>query len=78
MPITTTMSGGEYRQGNAPVGNEPARSCRCERGNITPTELEAVQRIGADLLRLTEDELAAHLASAALTEICHDSENQGQ
>jgi hypothetical protein len=48
-----------------------------ERGNITPAELEAVRRIGADLVGLTDDQLAAHLVSKALTEICDDSKSQG-
>ncbi len=46
-----------------------------ERANITPSELEAVQRIGADLLGLTDDRLAAHLVCGAITEICDDSQS---
>ncbi len=49
-----------------------------ERGNISPTELDAVQQIAGDLLRLTEDELNVHLANQALTEICHDTPYQNQ
>jgi hypothetical protein len=46
-----------------------------ERANISVTELEAVRRIAADLLRLGSSELDAHVASEALKEICHDSED---
>lgn len=49
-----------------------------ERANISPTELEAVQSLALDLLRLSPDELAAHVASEALKEICHDNQNQGR
>jgi hypothetical protein len=49
---------------------------KSDRSNITSAELEAVQSIGADLLRLTEDQLVTHLASQAIVEICHDSEKQ--
>jgi hypothetical protein len=42
------------------------------RANITRAELEAVQQIGADLLGLSNDQLAAHLVGGAVTEICHD------
>ncbi len=45
-----------------------------ERANISPRELEAVQLIAADLLRLTSGELDSHVASEALKEICHGSE----
>lgn len=47
-----------------------------ERANITSTELEAVRRIGADLVGLTDDQLAAHLAGEAITEICDDHKKQ--
>lgn len=45
-----------------------------ERANINAREIEAVQRIAADLLRLGSGELDAHVASEALKEICYDSE----
>jgi hypothetical protein len=48
-----------------------------ERANINAREIEAVQRIAADLLRLGSSELDAHVASEALKEICHDSQGQG-
>ncbi len=43
-----------------------------ERDNVTGRELEALQNIAADLLRLAANELDAHVASGALQEICHD------
>jgi hypothetical protein len=46
-----------------------------ERANVSSTELEAPQRIGADLLRLNDVELATQLNNAALTEICDEEEN---
>jgi hypothetical protein len=49
-----------------------------ERANINAREIEAVQRIAADLLRLGSSELDAHVASEALKEICHDSQGQGR
>jgi hypothetical protein len=49
---------------------------KSERDNITLAELEAVQHIAADLFRLTEQQLDAHLASAAITEICDDHKDQ--
>lgn len=45
-----------------------------ERATISTREVEAVQRIASDLLRLNSSELDAHVASEALKEICHDSE----
>jgi hypothetical protein len=47
-----------------------------ERDNITVTELEAVQRIAADLFSLTGQQLDAHVASAAITEICYEHKDQ--
>ena len=44
-----------------------------EKDNISTTELEVLQRIAADLLKLNINELAEHVSSAALKEICHDS-----
>jgi hypothetical protein len=45
-----------------------------ERANISAKEVEAVQRIAADLFRLSSSELDAHVNTEALKEICHDSE----
>jgi hypothetical protein len=49
---------------------------KSERDNITVAELEAVQHVAADLFRLTEQQLDAQLASAAMTEICDDDKDQ--
>jgi len=49
-----------------------------ERANIAPKELEALQRLAADLLSLGSGELDEHVASEALKEICHDSEDEGR
>ena len=46
-----------------------------DRTNISAKELEALQRIAADLLRLGSSELDAHVASEALQEICHDRQD---
>lgn len=46
-----------------------------ERANVSAKEVEAVQRIAADLFRLSSSELDAHVAIDALKEICHDSED---
>ena len=48
-----------------------------ERANISPKELEAVQRLASDLLRLGPSELDAHVSSEAVKEICHDHQTQG-
>jgi hypothetical protein len=50
---------------------------KSERANISTKEVEAVQRIAADLFRLGSSELDAHVASEALKEICHDNEDKG-
>lgn len=42
-----------------------------ERANVSPKELEALQSVAADLLKLIGAQLDAHVASAALQEICH-------
>ena len=49
-----------------------------ERANISAKEVEALQRLAADLLRLGPSELDAHVASEALKEICHDIEDEGR
>jgi hypothetical protein len=46
-----------------------------ERSNISAKEVEAVQRIAADLFRLSSSELDAHVTTDALKEICNDSED---
>jgi hypothetical protein len=46
-----------------------------ERANISAKEVEAVQRIAADLVRLSSSELDAHVTTDALKEICNDSED---
>lgn len=42
------------------------------RANITDKELEALQEIAADLLKMTHDELEIAVAQGKLLEICHD------
>ncbi len=49
-----------------------------ERANVDAREVEALQRIATDLLALSPSELDAHVASDALKEICHDSEEEGR
>ena len=44
-----------------------------ERANILPQELDALQAIAADLLKLTAKDLDAQVETDALQEICHDS-----
>jgi len=46
-----------------------------ERANISKKELEALQNIATDLLRLNSNQLDAHVDNEALQEICHDDEN---
>jgi hypothetical protein len=46
-----------------------------ERASVSAKEVEAVQRIAADLFGLSSSELDAHIATEALKEICHDSED---
>ena len=40
--------------------------------SVTARELEALQAIAADLLRLTASQLDAHVENEALQEICYD------
>jgi len=49
-----------------------------ERSNITGKEVEALQRLAADLLRLSTSQLDKHVGSDALKEICHDNQSQGR
>jgi hypothetical protein len=46
-----------------------------ERANVNAKELEALQRLAADLLKLTEEQLDVQLGSGALQEICHGKEH---
>lgn len=46
-----------------------------ERANISAKEVEAVQRIAADFFRLNSSELDTYVTTAALKEICLDSED---
>jgi hypothetical protein len=43
-----------------------------ERPNVTVKELEALQKIAADLLKLTSKDLDTHVEWGELQEICHD------
>ncbi len=43
-----------------------------ERANISPTELEALQVLAAELLALTGEQLMAAVEDGALQEICHE------
>ena len=45
-----------------------------ERANVSTKELVALQAAAADLLQLTVAQLDAHVASAAIEEICHDDQ----
>jgi hypothetical protein len=44
-----------------------------DRSNVNARELEALQTLAADLLKLSSTELDAHVEGDALQEICHDS-----
>lgn len=46
-----------------------------ERANVSARELEALQDIASDLLRLSSAELDVQVKSEALQEICHDSQD---
>lgn len=45
-----------------------------ERPNVTAKELEALQKIAADLLKLTSKDIDAHVEFGELQEICHDDQ----
>jgi hypothetical protein len=49
-----------------------------ERANVTDREIEALQQLAADLLRLGPAQLDEHVRSDALKEICHDKQSQGR
>ena len=45
-----------------------------ERPNVTAKEMEALQKIAADLLKLASKDLDAHVEWGELQEICHDDQ----
>ena len=45
-----------------------------ERPNVSAKELEALQKIAADLLKLASKDLDAHVEWGELQEICHDDQ----
>ena len=45
-----------------------------DRANVTTKELEALQKIASDLLKLTPKDLDALVAQGELKEICHDDQ----
>jgi len=49
-----------------------------ERSNVTGGEVEALQRLAADLLRLSPGQLDEHVDRDALRENCHDNQSQGR
>ena len=49
-----------------------------ERANVTGKEVEALQQLATDLLRLSPSQLDEHVGSDAWKEICHDNQNQGR
>jgi hypothetical protein len=49
-----------------------------ERANVTGKEVEALQQLATDLLRLSPSQLDEHVGSDALKEICHDNQSQGR
>ena len=49
---------------------------KSERANVSAKEIEALQAVAADLLRLSSAQLDNHVASAALEEICHDGQDK--
>jgi hypothetical protein len=49
-----------------------------ERANVTGKEVEALQQLAADLLRLSPSQLDEHVGSDELKEICHDNQSQGR
>ena len=46
-----------------------------ERANIDQTELQALQEVAKDLLRLDDTAIASALATNAIVEICHDDKD---
>ena len=45
-----------------------------DRANVSAKELEALQAVAADLLKLSSTQLDTHVEGEALQEICHDSQ----
>ena len=45
-----------------------------ERPNVTSKELDALQKIAADLLKRTSKDLDAHVERGEVQEICHDDQ----
>jgi len=73
------------RKRTHPAGNEQGKPLvlffgleKNERANVTGKEVEALQQLAADLLRLSPSQLDEHVGSEALKEICHDNESQGR
>lgn len=48
---------------------------KSDRSNINKKELEALQDIAIDLLKLNSSQLDNHVSSGALQEICHDKQD---
>jgi hypothetical protein len=46
-----------------------------ERGNVSDKELEALQALADDLLKLSSRDLDAQVESGTLQEICHDNQD---
>lgn len=46
-----------------------------ERASVSAKELDALQAIATDLLKLASAELDTHVAREALQEICHDRQD---
>ena len=51
---------------------------KSERANVTGQEVEALQQLATDLLRLSPSQLDEHVGSDALKEISHDNQSQGR
>ena len=51
---------------------------KSERPNVSAKELQAVQAVAADLLKLASKELDALIGTGALQEICHDRKDPAE
>jgi len=51
---------------------------KSERSNVSAEELQAVQAVAADLLKLAPKELDALIGTGALQEICHDRKDPAE
>ena len=49
-----------------------------ERANVAGKEVEALQQLATDPMRLSPSQLDEHVGSDALKEICHDNQSQGR